>query len=42
MAAGFIAHAVVTVAQGNRQGMRSSLVMAGIAVAYFTLITMQA
>lgn len=42
MAAGFIAHAVVTVAQRNRQGMRSSLVLAGIAVAYLTLITVQA
>ncbi|QIR36089.1 NCS2 family permease [Tolypothrix sp. PCC 7910] len=42
MAAGFIAHAVATIAQRNRQGMRSSLVLAGIAVAYFTLITMQA
>jgi adenine/guanine/hypoxanthine permease len=41
MAAGFIAHAVVTVAQGKWQGMRSSLVLAGIAVAYFMLITMQ-
>ncbi|MCU0550369.1 MAG: NCS2 family permease [Leptolyngbya sp. Prado105] len=42
MAAGFIAHAVVTIAQKNRQRMRSSLVLAGIAVAYFTLITVQA
>jgi adenine/guanine/hypoxanthine permease len=41
MAAGFIAHGVATVAQRNREGMRSSLVLAGIAVAYFTLITMQ-
>lgn len=42
MAAGFTAHAVVTVAQRDRRGMRSSLVLAGISVAYFTLITMQA
>lgn len=42
VAAGFIAHAVAKVAQRNSQGMRSSLILAGIAVAYFTLITIQA
>ncbi|MBW4521409.1 MAG: NCS2 family permease [Scytolyngbya sp. HA4215-MV1] len=43
MAAGFIAHAVVKVAQRNqRQGLRSSLLLAAIAVAYFILITWQA
>lgn len=42
MAAGFVAHAVVKVAQRNRQGRRSSLVLAAISVAYFALIAMQA
>ncbi|MBD3884244.1 NCS2 family permease [Phormidium tenue FACHB-886] len=42
MAAGLITHAVVKVAQRNQQGMRSSLILAAISVAYFTLITMQA
>jgi len=41
MAAGFITHAVVKIAQGNQQGMRSSLVLAAISVAYFALITIQ-
>jgi adenine/guanine/hypoxanthine permease len=41
MAAGFIAHAVVKVAQGSRQGLRSSLFLAGIAMAYFILMTLQ-
>ncbi|MBD2088837.1 NCS2 family permease [Microcoleus sp. FACHB-1515] len=42
MAAGFVAHAIVKVAQRNQKGLRSSLVLAAISVAYFTLITMQA
>jgi adenine/guanine/hypoxanthine permease len=42
IAAGFVAHAVVKVAQGKQQGMRSSLILAAISVAYFTLITLQA
>lgn len=48
--AGFIAHVVAKVAQKNSRGMRplagnskrSSLILAGISVAYFALITMQA
>jgi adenine/guanine/hypoxanthine permease len=40
MAAGFIAHAVVKVAQSKRQELRSSLILAAISVAYFALITM--
>ncbi|MES1026441.1 NCS2 family permease [Gloeocapsa sp. BRSZ] len=42
VAAGFIAHAVAKVAQRDSRGMRSSLILAGISVAYFILITMQA
>lgn len=42
VAAGFIAHAVAKVAQRDSRGMRSSLILAGISIAYFTLITMQA
>ncbi|MGG6264522.1 NCS2 family permease [Leptolyngbya sp. AN03gr2] len=41
MAAGFIAHAVVVIAQRERRKLLSSLVLAGISVAYFTLVTMQ-
>lgn len=41
MAIGFIAHAVVKVAQRNQKGVRLSLVLAGISVAYFILITLQ-
>lgn len=41
MAAGLIAHAVVKVAQRNQQGLRSSLLLAGIATAYFLLTTLQ-
>lgn len=41
MAAGLISHAVVKVAQRNQQGVRSSLVLAVISVAYFALIAMQ-
>jgi adenine/guanine/hypoxanthine permease len=42
VAVGFIAHAVAKVAQRDLQGMRSSLTLAGISIAYFMLITMQA
>lgn len=42
VAAGFIAHAVAKVAQRNGRGIGASLILAGIAVAYFTLMTMQA
>lgn len=42
VAAGLIAHAVAKVAQKDARGMKSSLILAGISVAYFVLIAMQA
>jgi adenine/guanine/hypoxanthine permease len=41
MAAGFIAHAVVKVAQRNQQKLQSSLFLAGTAMAYFLFTTLQ-
>lgn len=43
IAVGFIAHAVVRIAQGNQgPGLKSSLLLAAISIAYFVLITLEA
>lgn len=41
VAAGLIAHAVAKVAQRDMRELRSSLILGGVSVAYFTLITLQ-